>query len=389
MSRRGRRHRSSWALGAAVAMATALVGGGVWSPAEATSASHPAAGALADVSSAGPGFPTASQRCGNYQDVAADNTHCANILWLTSEGITKPTDPRSFMPTRRTTRGEMVAFLFRHENPGQAQPECTSPPFADVPVTHQFCGYITWAKQERITTGVGDGTRFASTARVTRGETIAFLHRIMTEGSPQQPCSKKPFHDVPTSYKFCGYIAWAKDAHVTSGLKGGCDFAPARAVTRAEMASFVHRITRPGAETVECTAPTTHSMFSYGTLMKGQPASHFFDGTYVSYAQSSLGDAAMYYSSSGRFPFVVTGMSGTVKGELYHLKDSTANATITRIDTYERYDPGKPDSGQAYVRKKRRVSQGYDAWVYIAGPEQAEFLKSHGERIPSGDWRRR
>src|SRR5699024_349761 len=133
---------------------------------------------------------------------------------------------------------------------------------------------------------------------------IAFLLRIMTSASPQKPCSSKPFDDVPTSYKFCGYIAWAKEAHVTSGLKGGCDFGPARAVTRAEMASFIHRITRPGADTVECIKPPTrHSMFSYGTLMKGQPAAHYFDGTYVSYAQSSLGNAAMYYSSSGRFPF--------------------------------------------------------------------------------------
>lgn len=135
--------------------------------------------------------------------------------------------------------------------------------------------------------------------------------------------------------------------------------------------------------------PTKTSLFVYGTLMKGQPAAHYLNGTYQSYKNGTIANTAMYYSQNRAYPYLVHGMSGTAKGEVYYLKDSTAAATLKKTDAYERYDPSKPDSGQLYVRKMLPISHRHNSWVYIAGPEQAVWLKSSGTRIPSGDWLRR
>lgn len=182
----------------------------------------------------------ADSPCWPYWDVDTSDPHCENILWLTGQGITKPATEYEYNPSGSVTRGSMAAFLFRFANPGVAQPRCTSKPFPDVSTSNRFCGYISWAEKSGIASGYPDGS-YGPNKAVTRGAMAAFLHRIARPGQGASKCTSKPFTDVRTSETFCGAISWMKKQGITYGVGGG-KYGTTLKVTRGAMASFLHRV---------------------------------------------------------------------------------------------------------------------------------------------------
>lgn len=301
-SHAGRRHSRAVHASLAIMSALIVVLGGFAAPARANGPVTDVGGQISPLKSSG--------HCGPYRDVSASFVHCNNILWLTKKGITKPVNPAQFEPANHVTRGQMMAFLYRQSNPGKAQPRCTSAPYRDVPVKHKFCGYITWAKRTHVTAGVGDGTRFAPGDRVTRGQSVAFLHRIVTDAKPQAKCSSKPFPDVATNHSFCGFIAWAKKNHYTSGVAGGCAFASSEPVTRGAMASFLHRIERPGAGTPSCSLPPVRAVVKYRVITDGTITTDV--GAFRQQVQETLTDGRGWRAAGIEFRPVSSGASMTV-----------------------------------------------------------------------------
>lgn len=178
--------------------------------------------------------------CG-FIDVPASNIHCENIRWLHEHHIAKPADGL-FHPTNPVTRGAMTAFLFRLTHPGAPAPACTTQPYQDVRTDNVFCGYISWAKANRLIFGYSDGS-FKPDNGVTRGAMAALIHRIITK-EPARSCFAPPFKDVPRDHQFCGAIAWLADNGITFGVNRSTDYAPSDPVTREQMASFLHRTYR-------------------------------------------------------------------------------------------------------------------------------------------------
>lgn len=175
-------------------------------------------------------------------DVTVANTHYRNIMWLWQTGITKPVG-NWFNPLGPVTRGAMVAFLFRLTHPGEVSPPCYVPPFPDVSTGNTFCGYITWAHDNGITSGYNDGT-FRPSAPVTRGAMAAFLQRI-ADGTTLPPCEVGPYADIGPAAPFCEAITWARDNEITYGVNphaAAPSYGPALTVNRQSMASFLARI---------------------------------------------------------------------------------------------------------------------------------------------------
>jgi hypothetical protein len=174
-----------------------------------------------------------------YPDVHVSNPACDNILWLDGLAITKPADGY-YHPRASVTRGAMAAFLFRLTNLGSAGPTCTSRPFADVPISSTFCGYIKWAKNNGIAYGYS-GDTYGTARAVTRGAMAAYLYRIANPGIAAPNCRTAPYADVDVTDTFCGVITWMKSHHITYGV-GDDRYGTALPVTRQAMASFLHRI---------------------------------------------------------------------------------------------------------------------------------------------------
>lgn len=346
-----------------------------------------------------------------FDDVPQSNNFYEEINWLGDSGISRgwALDDGRFLfnPSHNISREAMAAFIFRlAELEGHDSVEDYTPPssshFPDVSTSHVFYKEISWLAQQRITTGYDDG-RFKPLDRISREAVAAFIYRYQDKKGQlgnEAPPSTPLYSDVPKNHAFYKEITWATMNGIATGYEEdyGCyAFKPRKKTTREAMAAFIYRIPHGGVKPIspDCspppkpTRPTKQALFTYGTLMKGQPAAHYLNGTYKSYSRSSFSGADLYYSASRNFPYLVVGGKHSVQGEVYNLHDSTASATITRTDAYERYNPNKPDDGQAYVRKQYEIQQGYTAWVYVAGPQQAAWLKSNGTRIPSGDWLRR
>lgn len=94
------------------------------------------------------------------------------IGWAHANDITRGTSATTFDPNGNVTRGQFVTFLYRIAG---RPPVTIAPRFSDVPTNHMFIASITWAANIGVTSGVGDGTRFAPGDYITREQMVTML----------------------------------------------------------------------------------------------------------------------------------------------------------------------------------------------------------------------
>jgi hypothetical protein len=173
-----------------------------------------------------------------FPDVTASNTFCRAISWMKAQQVTYGYPDGDFHPLAPVTRRSMAAFFFRLTNLGQAQPNCSTAPYPDVPKDYEFCGYIAWFKGQEITKPANG--KYQPLNSVTRGAMAAFIFRLSFPGTAQPSCST-PYPDVTAANEFCGYISWMKNQHITYGYPDG-NFHPNAPVSREAMAAFLNRL---------------------------------------------------------------------------------------------------------------------------------------------------
>lgn len=172
---------------------------------------------------------------GTYID---DNggVHEGAIEAITAAGITRSCNPPQsdrYCPRRPVTRGQMAAFLTR-----ALDLERTGAAFADTD-GHLFEAEIAALAAAGITRGCDPpaDTRFCPDAHVTRGQMATFLMRAL-----DLETAESTFVDTVGSVHRDAIGALA-----AAGVTRGCDppdntrYCPDRAVTRAEMATFLTR----------------------------------------------------------------------------------------------------------------------------------------------------
>ena len=173
---------------------------------------------------------------GSFRDIA-DSVHADSILRLAKAGITKgcgaPTD-QTFCPDGYVTRGQMAAFLVR----ALGYTDRGSVDFVDDDDS-VFEADIEKLATAGVTRGCGKPTAkaFCPDKRVTRGQMAAFLVRAL--GYTDQ--GSVDFVDDDDSIFEADIEKLA-----TAGVTVGCNpertrFCPDKAVTRAQMATFLTR----------------------------------------------------------------------------------------------------------------------------------------------------
>lgn len=159
-----------------------------------------------------------------------------DIEWLFAEGITFGCNPPTndkFCVGSAVTRGQMAAFLTRAFH----LPAAPSAGFTDTSESI-FADDIDRLAAAGITLGCGDGTRFCPDEPVTREQMAAFLVR----GLGYKDRLVNPFSDDDGSV-FEADIEKLAAAGVTVGCNPPTNtlFCPKQAVTRGQMAAFLHR----------------------------------------------------------------------------------------------------------------------------------------------------
>lgn len=149
--------------------------------------------------------------------------------------------PLRYCPLDPVTREQMAAFIIRAIEGEPAANLCGSgSPFADVPTTSLFCGYIKRLAARGITTGCGSGN-FCPKQAVNRNQIAVLLIRSL-EGEPAGDLcdSGSPFTDVPPTSGYCRYIKRLAELGITKGCGPGL-YCPTAIVARDAMAVFLGR----------------------------------------------------------------------------------------------------------------------------------------------------
>ena len=150
-----------------------------------------------------------------FVDVPENSWVINPVLWAVENKITSGVDATHFGPDAACTRAQVVTFLWAAE--GKPEPVSTVNPFADVSTSDWFFKAVLWAKENGITSGV-DATHFGANQTCTREQVVTFLWAA--EGKPASSASVS-FSDVPAGSWFYAPVAWAVENKVTSGMGDG------------------------------------------------------------------------------------------------------------------------------------------------------------------------
>lgn len=123
------------------------------------------------------GEPDVSADSLPFKDVKQDAYYYNAVAWAFENNITTGTSATKFAPNESVSRAQIVTFLYRFAG----SPEVTAEiPFADVSESAYYAKPVAWAYENNITTGVS-ADRFAPTKSSTRGQAVTFLYRVFTE----------------------------------------------------------------------------------------------------------------------------------------------------------------------------------------------------------------
>lgn len=111
-----------------------------------------------------------------FQDVQPGDWCYDAVRWVSEAGIMNGTSATTFTPGSPTTRGQIVAILYRLEG----SPAVGMNRFADVAPGAYYAAAVSWATEGGIVTGYGDGT-FRPGNLITRQQLAAFLYRYAAQ----------------------------------------------------------------------------------------------------------------------------------------------------------------------------------------------------------------
>lgn len=117
-----------------------------------------------------------------FADVQESDFFYKPVLWAVENNITTGTGTNKagqalFSPKATCTRAQAVTFQWRAA--GKPTPG-TSSKFTDVPSKSYYTDAVSWALENKITDGIGNG-KFGPNNTCTRGQIVTFLYRGRTD----------------------------------------------------------------------------------------------------------------------------------------------------------------------------------------------------------------
>lgn len=179
-----------------------------------------------------PSAPSSSAQ-GHFSDVPADAYYLNAVTWAVENGVTSGTGNGRFSPNDLCTRAQIVTFLCRAAGSPAAD---ASSQFSDVPAGSYFENAVQWAVSQGITMGTGGGT-FSPNQPCTRAQAVTFLYRA--NGSPNVTGGVR-FADVPENAYYASAVQWAAANGITNGVNAQM-FSPDAPCTRAQIVTFLFR----------------------------------------------------------------------------------------------------------------------------------------------------
>jgi len=187
---------------------------------------------------------TATSQEGNFKAVCtikvvfSDVTDPAEFYYdyvydMAGKGVVQGYDDGTFRPYADCNRAAVVTFLWRLMGKPSARKKAS---FSDLTGTEDFDNAISWAAENKITTGWDDNT-FRPWVTCNRAAVVTFLWRAA--GKPEAK-KKATFSDMTGNQDFDNAISWAAENGITTGWDDNT-FRPWRTCNRLAIVSFLSR----------------------------------------------------------------------------------------------------------------------------------------------------
>jgi len=185
-----------------------------------------------------------------FTDVQSADWFFPAVQFVHANNVMSGTSPTTFEPHQNFSRAMVVTTLFRiyHGRPANASDSRVNP-FHDVSADAWFAPYVTWANQNGIAGGIGEGY-FAPLQNVDRQQFATMLYRYaqtMTnmDTSVRQALGWISFSDRNQIQNWAvNPLIWANYHGLITGRPGGL-IAPTGNATRAEAATILMRFMTP------------------------------------------------------------------------------------------------------------------------------------------------
>lgn len=173
-----------------------------------------------------------------FQDVVSGDWCYDAVRYVFEKGLMNGTSATTFTPNAPTTRGMIVAILYRLEG----SPAAGLSQFSDVGSGAYYASAVSWASANGIVNGYGDGT-FRPGNPITREQMAAFLYRYAVyknrAGSARADLSAFADAGQIASYAV-EPLRWANAAGLINGVTANT-LSPAGNATRAQVAVILSR----------------------------------------------------------------------------------------------------------------------------------------------------
>mgnify|MGYP002579656365 CR=1 FL=1 len=177
---------------------------------------------------------------GPFDDVAATDWFCDEVLDAYEAGLMTGTGERTFSPGAPATRAMLVTILYRLAG----EPAAEGGGFTDVSASAYYASAVAWASQNGIVEGFEDGS-FQPDAAITREQLAAVLYRYATWKGADTSASGEltDFADAASVSSWAqAAMKWAVGAGILSGSAAGLE--PQGTATRAQAAAMLVRFTQ-------------------------------------------------------------------------------------------------------------------------------------------------
>ena len=167
----------------------------------------------------------------------------AGIDFVVERGLFNGMSKDTFAPNKTMTRAMLVTVLWR----SAGSPESGSADFTDVPQGEWYSKAVSWAAEEKIVNGMGDGT-FRPNNQITREQlaTILFRYVKLTEMDPPERAELTTFPDGERVQSYAvEAMQWAVGKGLINGVRdsstGQTLLRPEGSATRAQVATILMR----------------------------------------------------------------------------------------------------------------------------------------------------
>lgn len=190
-----------------------------------------------------------------FQDVRSGDWCYDAVRYVFEAGLMNGTSADTFTPNASTTRGQIVAILYRLEgSPAPVQEDAGSSfilvggepagqtTFSDVAPGAYYAAAVSWASAGGIVNGYGDGT-FRPNHLITREQLAAFLYRYASQKG-RDVSGRTALNTFADAGQVASYavepLSWAVSAGLINGVSADT-LSPRGNASRAQVAVILSR----------------------------------------------------------------------------------------------------------------------------------------------------